>query len=897
MTSGSVVSVSHGTCSVKFESRVVDYTLPEEFPIAVGDVFIYRPNVKVNGGDLNSVPLAQRPAIRACASLETIKSHLGSVFSSSKSDFASRVIEVLSKIAAEIGRRDQAAPVAVLSSMCFVYKCKREIDEVGGAVSSSMMPASRYTAKKKTNAATYVTKTSAKFKGVLSARQLELLFVTWNRSHTFRPLFLLGLTMSEIFAVISNDFINGRHRRRGKCACVSLEKPWCGVCGVPFSIDDSFALDRLFGMITTAPLAFVDIKMETALKIHYSEIGVPSDDEFFAASLTRHLHSLSEDTCDFADEKTLAARPVLECVYGLSFYERGDHTCVCYSDRAKKERECAEVIADAIKGASTLAAFRALDHEVTKGDLTEEQEAAVRAVVSSTGCQAIGVVIITGGPGVGKTRVIGEIANRLLKAKTPFRLTSFTGKAVARIREQTKINPLFSATLDRLIAKKDVAGYEHLIIDEASMVTVDLFARFMTARKRASKEALKITLVGDEDQLPPVGWGCLFSNILRIAEGNFPVFRLTHNFRITPERTSVTILAEAFDTIRRGGILASIADARSDAFSVLVNSVGEGVGEVVSVLKAKIAAGEVASPVDVGIISPLNALVDLINVAVKRVFEEVKPPTRVVEGKPFSIHDRVIMTKNVYFPGVVGVLPHRPASVREKALKCGAPGGCPKTLYGAKECRHCVVYEESVAFGLGPIEGAGLAFMNGDTGTIVDIDEHSAYIDFDAGSENVKFNWKRPSFKHVAALKDDAPDEKLLCDEFSSPQCSDIPLGADMLHAALLKPAFAITVHKSQGSEYKHVIVCLPRASRGDFMNRAMFYTAATRAQKSVTIITPGNFKSIQKIIETPLRARRGNLINRIADICKKVAHSPDEGVTVTTASEWSYYDEELCCM
>lgn len=951
--------ISGVECTVNIGDISASYRFKKgEYPVAIGDVFIYSTQAGKHAcshksANFTSLPLGERPAIRACASSECVRTHVSSIFTKSVSEKTKpvRVVEMLIKASVEMGFSGPAAAAAFLSSIGFVYKCKRERDEVYGGASTSMMPPSRYGSKTHNAAPAYITRiASTKFKGVLTARQLELLVVTWNRQHTFRPLQLLGLATNEINAIVSNGFLSGNYRvaRRGRCKCVGMDPPpaWCGFCGVPFSIDDQFALERLIEMIIKAPLAFTDIPIATALSIYHSEHGcAPNEDEYYAAVLSRRLKSLSEDTCEIADERAITLRPILECLYGVSFYERqSGEVCVYTAERAKYELVCAETIAEAIKGFPSLSEYRATKSAKVpseKTSLTEEQEAAVSAVVSSSGAPESSIVVITGGPGVGKTRVIGEIANRLIKNKVPFRLASFTGKAVARIREQTKLNPLFSSTLDRLIVKRDVSGFEHLIIDETSMVTVGLFARFMDMRQRLLSKGvkgkpktpigLKITFVGDEDQLPPVGWGSLFSNMLHIVQNcGLPLFKLTHNFRIeSPDASSASsavILARAFDTIRSGGCLADVAKGGGDTFRVIDNAPGDGINDVVRVLKAKLISKEVLTPTDIGVIAPLNITVDVVNAAVRRVFEEAASVVKIIppvtsktrDGVSFSVRDRVIMTKNVYFPscsasGVSALMPHRPPAVREKALKCGAPGGCPVVLYGAKECHHCVLREEAVTFGLGgtrdeEADGAGLAFMNGDTGTVVDLDDHGVYINFDAGTENVRFNWKRPSFRSEMVAKEEMPDLRNSDDDLMLTSAgtvgNDIPLGVDMLHVALLKPAFAITVHKSQGSEYKHVIVCLPRNVRGDFLNRAMFYTAVTRAQKSVTVITPGTFKSLQNIVDTRLRLRKGNLINRVADLIKTLKHAPDEGIVSGNSEdvcdaeceEPSYYDDDLCC-
>ena len=125
-------------------------------------------------------------------------------------------------------------------------------------------------------------------------------------------------------------------------------------------------------------------------------------------------------------------------------------------------------------------------------------------------------VILTGGPGTGKTTKLQEICNLLQKNRKTFVLSSFTGKAVCRIKEKVSFkNKVF--TLDYIMAKKMSNDMEYLLIDEASMIHGEIFYKFLNSLKPFNLKNLKLILVGDENQLPPVGWGeifCAFSSIL-----------------------------------------------------------------------------------------------------------------------------------------------------------------------------------------------------------------------------------------------------------------------------------------------------------------------------------------------------------------------------------------------
>ena len=165
--------------------------------------------------------------------------------------------------------------------------------------------------------------------------------------------------------------------------------------------------------------------------------------------------------------------------------------------------------------------------------LSLDQKAAVQ------GCLDHLVSILTGGAGTGKTTCIEQLVYNLELRGAPYLLCSFTGKAVARLRQVTGQNR--AATIHRLInnAKRGIdipsrqhekntnpGKVEYLIIDEASMVTSELFYELI----QAYPSIQKIILVGDVNQLPPISWGALMYQLL--TSGTVPVYRLLTNHRV-----------------------------------------------------------------------------------------------------------------------------------------------------------------------------------------------------------------------------------------------------------------------------------------------------------------------------------------------------------------------------
>ena len=159
-------------------------------------------------------------------------------------------------------------------------------------------------------------------------------------------------------------------------------------------------------------------------------------------------------------------------------------------------------------------------------ELSQEQESAVRLALNS------GVSIITGGPGTGKTTIIRCILNAMLEKGYDVELAAPTGRAAKRMTETTGYE---ARTLHRLLEYIPNEGFQKnrdnpiladmVIVDEMSMVDAPL----MYALLQALGKGTRLVLVGDRDQLPPVGCGNVFSDALESE--TLPYFRLTEIFR------------------------------------------------------------------------------------------------------------------------------------------------------------------------------------------------------------------------------------------------------------------------------------------------------------------------------------------------------------------------------
>jgi len=761
---------------------------------------------------------------------------------------------------------------------------------------------------------------------VLTPRQLELVLVTWCRENCLRPFHLLGLTKQEIKESAKNAFLRSMTTStRKQCECFGKEFPWCGLCNYggddkPILSSGTFDYDDLiilYELITKCPFAFKSIPMKKAIDIFHSHrpssiSNVPKD-HLFCGHLLRKLDEDKNSTCleitgSSFEESFNENELLLKCVYGIFTYTRTSGRKFAYLfERFKVEKTISKLVSDCIIHSSQMEAHRKQKNKELFSDdddddedtdfqedvdddkivLTEEQRSAVEAIVSSSGGLYPSIITVTGGPGVGKTTILKEVITKFRENNIRYRVSSFTGKAVSRIKEKTKCKSKFASTLDRLIAKGDVFGFEHLIIDEASMVTSQLLCRFLMARKAAikktasiipSKPPLKITFIGDPDQLPPIEWGNLFSILLDFPNEWIPSFKLSSGFRLisSPKSSpsassSIEIIQKAFESIRISSPsdfkkVVENASGTGSPFILIQNAKERGYEDVISRVNQIKTQYSDADPSKFGIFSPYNQDVNIFNCLVRDVFSEQVDDanSRDNENKSssssslkqkFEIGDRVIMTKNVYFPG-------------------------------DEEIDN---FEE---------KGGGFAYMNGDTGTVKNINENGIFVDFDTGPTCVFFQWETPSRKAINEAIESSPDLKIKAFEEDLKHIllksnegwwvevgneeanGAIPLKDKILYVDLLKLAFSLTIHKSQGSEYDHVIVHIPRKQNvmfkassslldrdRSFINRNLLYTALTRARKTVTIITPGTFDNeIKSAIISKPPLRYGNLGHRVVD-------------------------------
>jgi exodeoxyribonuclease V alpha subunit len=367
-----------------------------------------------------------------------------------------------------------------------------------------------------------------------------------------------------------------------------------------------------------------------------------------------------------------------------------------------------------------------------------------------------GVMALTGGPGTGKTTTVRAILRLFEKLGLDTALAAPTGRAAKRMSElagteASTIHRLLEAGYDEFSQtpvfkhnESDPLTADAVILDEASMIDVTL----MESLLRALKPGCRLVLVGDSNQLPSVGPGNLFMDVLR--SGSVETVRLTEVFRQAGE-SAIVKNAHMINS----GEVPDLGENKGDFFFLSRRDPARAVDTIIELAAKRLPEKMGISPLQIQVLAPTRRYETGTISLNKRLQQALNPPC---EGKAekefgeivFRVGDRVMQIRNNYD----------------------------------------IIWRKASG-------ESGMGVFNGDVGHVVAIShgEQMMTVDF---------------------------DERLVTYTF------------DML--ADLELAYAMTVHKSQGSEYRAVILSLGRCAP-TLLSRAVLYTAVTRARELLIIV------------------------------------------------------------
>ena len=386
-------------------------------------------------------------------------------------------------------------------------------------------------------------------------------------------------------------------------------------------------------------------------------------------------------------------------------------------------------------------------------ELEDLQREAVAKAISE------GLLILTGGPGTGKTTAINLILHYFTSKGMDIMLTAPTGRAAKRMTEATGYE---AKTIHRLLGVNGgidgkTAGFEHdsdapletdvIIVDEMSMVDIFLFRSLLRAIARGTK----LILVGDEDQLPSVGPGTVLKDI--IASGAFSVVTLSKIYRQS-EAGDIVMNAHA---IREGREIKLSRDSK-DFFFLERSDAEEIIAGIIYLVQKKLPPYVGCTSDEIQVMTPMRKGilgVENLNMRLQAAFNPPSSLKAEIEAGNviFRRGDKVMQVKNDYQ----------------------------------------LEWEISSR---GMVLDKGTGIFNGDVGVITDVSSGALTVRFDDG--------------RTAEYKNEALSE--------------------------LELAYAITIHKSQGSEYPAVIMPLLSGPQM-LMNRNLLYTGITRARSCVVIM------------------------------------------------------------
>ena len=402
-----------------------------------------------------------------------------------------------------------------------------------------------------------------------------------------------------------------------------------------------------------------------------------------------------------------------------------------------------------------------------------------RAVIESI---KHGLLVLTGGPGTGKTTTINTMIRFFDSEGMSILLAAPTGRAAKRMTEATGYE---AQTIHRLLevsgnpeTEGNVNGFgrnrenpletDVIIIDEMSMVDLNL----MHALLSATVPGTRLVLVGDVDQLPSVGPGSVLKDIIRSE--CFPVVRLTRIFRQAGE-SDIVVNAHKINS----GEPVMLDNKSRDFFFLKRQDANVIISVIITLIQKKLPRYVEASPNEIQVMTPTRKGllgVERLNQILQRYLNPAEPGKTETEinGRLFRTGDKVMQIKNNYQ----------------------------------------IEWEVSTRYGLTVDRGTGV--FNGDMGVITEIDPYteSLEVEFDEGRK-VKYSFE-------------------MTEE--------------------LELAYAITVHKSQGSEYPAVILPLLPGPRLLY-NRNLLYTAVTRAKRCLTIV--GSDVTFQEMIQNKSEQER----------------------------------------
>jgi exodeoxyribonuclease V alpha subunit len=413
-----------------------------------------------------------------------------------------------------------------------------------------------------------------------------------------------------------------------------------------------------------------------------------------------------------------------------------------------------------------------------------------------------GISIITGGPGTGKSTLVSVICENLEMLDLRFILCSFTGAAVARLKEITGREAFTIHQLVNRIKKyKDYVQDHMIIIDEYSMVTTPLFSELLNVLRSDEFAWPKFLFVGDVDQLPPIEWGDLALQLTSIPQ--IPKTMLKTNMRVYQTLpgekdgilNALEVLSNRSKEEREGtykppptsqvnddpgyepdfdfdpdemefGAKKSGPFEETDNFFIYPGTIDDVYDIIIDVYKRGLHQD------DITIISPYNACLPELNAKFEQIFHEDKRFVIDHWNNKWHIGSRIMCLENNY----------------------------------------------------------DLPIYNGTEAIVEDFNDDVLMIKV---TETKIVNGKAVKMSKLH----DIPLKARIKKPQTDPETGD-PIDVEEFNTNKFMLSYAITTHKAQGNQWPYVVYYIPYGKgSGNFINRNQVYTAISRARRAVWII------------------------------------------------------------
>ena len=553
--------------------------------------------------------------------------------------------------------------------------------------------------------------------------------------------------------------------------------------GVGFKMADEIA--RKVGIFTDSDYRIKSGVLYTLLQaVGNGHTYLPEDE--LLASASELLRVDPEQIRDQLMDLQMEKKPVVKT--------QGEKRIVYASQYYYLELNSAKMLSDLnIRGDFDEGEIRKKLDRIQKEEKLELDEMQLQAVA---GAVENGLLILTGGPGTGKTTTINTIIRYFEEAGMEILLAAPTGRAAKRMTEATGME---AKTIHRLLEitgapdDRNTSGMHFerneenpleadvIIIDEMSMVDIYLLHSLL----KAVTVGTRLILVGDVNQLPSVGPG----NVLRdmIESGCFHVVKLTRIFR-QASQSDIVVNAHRIN----GGEKIDLAKRSRDFLFIRRDHPDAIISAMITLVREKLPGYVNAHPFDIQIMTPMRkgALgVDRLNGILQQYLNppDGKKAEKESGGIIYREGDKVMQIRNNY------------------------------QIQWATRSKYGI-----------PVE-TGLGVFNGDMGVIREINSfaETMTVEFDEG-RMVEYSFK---------------------------QLEELEL------------AYAITIHKSQGSEYPAVVIPVHSGPRM-LMTRNLIYTAVTRARKCVCLV--GVPETFQAMVDNGMEQRRySGLKDRILELAQ----------------------------